>query len=584
MRKLFFFFLFIFIFSFFSACSSDSYDIVAFTPVNEDVINVENIVAAKPAGWYDHLTQADSKEYLLLFYISGDNLRNDLYFRQMAQIARGLSSVYRIDGKPKKSYSEITCAGLWDGYNKNENAAASLEVDSSAGKYTSSYFLPNTYLFEIKWPGEKTTAQLVSDYKSFTTDLSDEVISSGDNWLSNLKEVDTGKGEVFKKFLKWGISKYNSDGSKRVVVFIAGVGGGSFGDETGTYIPPESRALCCDYSARRNYLSASEIASGLSSVGFSTDNKIEMLVIDSGYSCSLEDAFEYKDYAKALIASPSDVPAGGIDLNYFVQSLRSSSTVYSVGAETVNVYANRNYTTQEKYVENGTASLSFIDLSLINDIADRVNDIATRFLNTKTSSAENIIDSKYTFYECLTNSDYGFLRYDDDKSLFLTDYAMFYKPIYEHIIYTSSDKYNIFSGFFYQFDLGYFADKVARIGETNGSTGINSIYYHCNELGKLLSKAVVASWRNGNGSKPGIYSSKDEDGYIINGITITGPARVAYDYSASTTGKNSVYLQPYNFTDFSYKAYYSSSCANNWCDLLKDLYPEQFKENDHIDY
>ena len=36
MRKLFFFFLFIFIFSFFSACSSDSYDIVAFTPVNEE--------------------------------------------------------------------------------------------------------------------------------------------------------------------------------------------------------------------------------------------------------------------------------------------------------------------------------------------------------------------------------------------------------------------------------------------------------------------------------------------------------------------------------------------------------------------
>lgn len=584
MRKLHFFFVLVITFSFFAGCSSDSYDIVAFTPVDEDSINVENIVAAKPADWYEHLTQNDSRDYLLLFYISGDNLRNDLYFKQMAQIARGLSSVYRIDGKPKKAYSEITCAGLWDGYNKNENAAASLETDSSAAKYTSSYFLPNTYLFEINWPGEKTTAQLVSDVKSFTTDLSEEVISSDDNWLSSLKEVDTGKGDVFKKFLKWGISKYNSDGSKRVVVFIAGAGGGSFGNEVGTYIPPENRALCCDYSARRNYLSASEITSGLSSVGFSSGNKIELLVIDSGYSCSLEDSFEYKDYVKGLIASPSDVPAGGIDLNYFVQSLRANSTVYSVGAETVNVYANRNYCTQEKYVENGTASLSFIDLSLVNDIADRMNDIATRFLNTKTSSAENKIDSKYTFYECLTNSDYGFLRYDDDKTLFITDYAMFYKPRYEHIIYTKQDKYNIFSGFFYQFDLGYFADKVAKTGETKGSTGINTIYHHCNELKKLLAKAVVASWRNGNDSKLGIYFSRDEDGYIINGITITGPARVAYDYSASASGKNSVYLQPYNFTDFSYKNYHSASCDNNWCDLLKDLYPEQFKENDHIDY
>lgn len=324
-------FIFALIISFFYiSCSSDSYNIFL-TTTEPDTINIENIVIPNSADKYPELTAPVNKDWLVLFYIGADSYVNDELYLQMAQIGRGLRSIMRYDGQTfKKDFSKVTAVALWDGFNTD-------------GSYTPKFYLPNTYLFEFKYPEQKSTIEIADDYRNFTINHSDEVLKSGDNWLTINQEVNSADGDTLRKFIAWAQNKYNSDNSKEVILVISGMGGGSFGTETGTYIPPSSRATSRDYSSESYYLSAPQIKIALEANGFNSSNKLKLLIIDSAFSASLEDAFELRNNVASMIASPSDVPDGGIDFNYFLQSLRKNTSIYNIGSETVNVYANRNY-------------------------------------------------------------------------------------------------------------------------------------------------------------------------------------------------------------------------------------------------
>lgn len=545
------------------SCSSDSYSIFI-TSTESDSINLENIVIPNSADKYPELATPVNKDWLVLFYMGADSYLNDELFFQMAQIGRGLKKMKRYDGLDfKKDYSNITAVGLWDGFNTD-------------GNYTPKYYLPNTYLFEFKYPLQESTAEIAKDYRNFAIDCSNEVLQSHDNWLTRNQEVNCADSETLKKFISWAQSKYNPDNRKEVVLVITGMGGGSFGTETGSYIPPKSRATCRDYSSESYYLSASQIKTALEANGFDSSNKLKLLVIDSAFSASLEDAFELRNNVASMIASPSDVPAGGIDFNYFMQSFKKNASIYSIGSETVNIYANRNYNfngnrdySYNHILMKGMASISFCDLSLAEELGNKVNMLANNILYTKENSTETmLVDRQYTMFECMKNNEYGFLLYDDEVPLHITDYAMFYKAIYEHRI----PKYDFFRGYFYQNDLGYMAHAIERTAEING---IDSIYKPCKLIKDILKDMMISKWRNGNNTKHGIYSSLtnknkslNEDSRVYYGLTITSQARPQ---------AKDEYLQPYNFSDFDFKTYKGTE-EHNWRDLLEALFPEQFKE------
>ena len=557
-------FIFALIISFFYiSCSSDSYNIFL-TTTEPDTINIENIVIPNSADKYPELTAPVNKDWLVLFYIGADSYVNDELYLQMAQIGRGLRSIMRYDGQTfKKDFSKVTAVALWDGFNTD-------------GSYTPKFYLPNTYLFEFKYPEQKSTIEIADDYRNFTINHSDEVLKSNDNWLTINQEVNSADGDTLKKFIAWTQNKYNSDNSKEVILVISGMGGGSFGTETGTYIPPSSRATSRDYSSESYYLSAPQIKIALEANGFNSSNKLKLLIIDSAFSASLEDAFELRNNVASMIASPSDVPDGGIDFNYFLQSLRKNTSIYNIGSETVNVYANRNYNYNKernysyntKFMKN-MASLSFYDLSLVEKLGKEVNVLANNILYTKDNSTEQmLIDREYTMFECMKNKEYGFLLYDDETPLLITDNAMFYKAIYEHRI----PKYDFFRGYFYQNDLGYMAHAIERTAEKNG---IDTIYKPCSEIKNILKDMMISKWRNGNNTKQGIYpylinknKSLNEDSKVYYGLTIAAQARPQ---------AKDEYLQPYNFSDFEFKTYKETD-QKNWRDLLEALFPEQFKE------
>ena len=554
----------------FGSCSNDSYDCYSWTS-DPDEISIDNVVSANNAEEHPHdnLKTKIEKDFLVLFYINGDTPYNDYVFYQMAQIGKGLRSVIRYDGiTPKKAYNNITAAGLWDGYNKDAN-------------FTPKYYYPYTSVLEFIFPEQEYTKNIAKNIKNFTIDYSSEIMNSTNNWLTDIQEASLADSDTLKEFLNWALAKYNSDNSKEVILVLIGMGGGSFGDETGSYIPPDfSRSTCRDYSNESFYLSASDIKKALNENGYTDTNKLPLLVIDSGLSSSLEDAFELKDCVQSLLACPSDAPAGGIDLNYFLQTLKKNSTLYDIGNANVNIYANKNYRNQS-ITTHGNASLSFLDLSAIGTLADNINLLSAEILNRKdTAEIEHSNGKKYSMYNLMYNKTLGegFLYYSDTFENSITDKSMYYQALYEHKIPDDT----FFMGYFYQYDLTYLSYAIRRAAEKNGAS---TLYYYANQVVENLNEIIVSSWRNGTGSKSGLYPNlnttfNDDSTTLLQfGITIGGPARSQYKNADGTY----IYLQPYNFSDFSYKDYQDST-GTTWKYLLQSLFPEQFVENKFIVY
>lgn len=546
----------------FGACSSDTYDFII-TSSDPDAVNIENIVTPNDPDNHVHseLKQPIDKDFLILFYINGDTPFNDYAFYQMAQIGKGLRTVRRYDGEtPKKSYNNITALGLWDGYDKDAT-------------FTPNHYYPYTYLLEFTYPPQQYTREIATDMKNFTIDHSNEIMKSENNWLTEIQEANLADYKTLKEFMSWSLSKYNSDNSKQVILFIVGTPGGSFGNETGSYIPPSARSTCRDYSNESFYLSANDIKKALNQNGFTSSNKMPLLVIDSGLCASLEDSFELRDCVRSLLTCPSPAPAGGIDLNYFLSTLTKGTSIYEIGNKNVNIYANRNYMNQ--YTSDGMASISFIDLTTVETLGKNVNLLANSIISRKDNKD---IDNKYSIFDLMYNTTLkkGFLYFDDKAVDGITDEGMYYKALYQHKIPNTE----YFTGYFYQFDLSYLAHTIQRKAEQNG---IEEIYYYSNQIIENLKEIIISSWRNETNSKSGLYPVLNEKFHektpIQFGMTITGPARTQYSDPVS----GYIYLQPYNFSDFEYKNYKYNN-KSTWKNMLELLFPDQFKENTYIYY
>ncbi len=558
-----------------SACSSGTYDF-AVTSYDPDAITIENVVSANKAEDYPHLTEVSDKDWLVLFYICADTDKihntdpapNDELYKQMAQIGRGLKKIRRYDGlNPKADYKNITAVGLWDGYNIDKDLQ---------------YYMPYTSALEFKYPAQTYTKDIQSDIKNFAKDLSQEIMNSENNWLGDVQELNMAKPESLSNFLHWSLEKYNSDNSKDVVLVIAGCGGGSFGDETGSYIPPSSRSTCSDQSSESYYLSATDIVTALSANGFSSTNKLPILILDTSFGASLEDSFEYRNTVLSMVAAPSELPYASINYNYLLQCFKKNATPYSIGTELVNIYANTNYNLNSITIK-GISSLSFIDLTQIEAVANNVNMLADRILTKK--DTKNLDNNTYSVYDSLKadNSNasykYGFLCQNEAAENLLTDTAMFYKAVYNHDTANVLPGYEsstiLFQGYFYLFDLGYLTKQINKTAASKH--GVEEIYYYCDQIQNSMKKAVVSAWRNGTGSKSGLYARIDKNSAF--GLTITGRA-------IQLSGSENNYFQPYYATTFSFKDYKETGkeSKSNWKDLLESLYPEQFQDTTFIHY
>ena len=497
-------------------------------------IEIQNIVQANKTISHENLTKKSENNWLLLFYMNGDNEQNDSIYEKLFNISKGIRYLRTEQNTPKVFFDTVTALVLWDGYNKK----------SSKTKHYHS----ETSLCEFVYPPNTEKKDFLEDSSQYLNNLSENI-----DWIANNdNELNLGSEETLEFFLSWSIKNYTA--SNIVLIFD--------GPSTGPFGSSDSRTATYDESSDYDYLTTDEISVALKNAGFSQTNKIDLIISNTEFSATIEDAYELKNYAKAYIAYPSGIPTAGLPYHRFLQSFTKDSTIQSIGINAVNIFASYYHKTNTIDSDHNIASISFIDLSFIDAVKNAIDPLASYIVDNSTQ--KKVDNGTYSYLECLRNNTYGFLNFDESSKTFITDYAMFYRCVYKY-----TDEADAYSwGHFFTFDLGYFCTAMLQTAQKNGD---RSIQNNSSLLLKSLQKAIVASWRNNSSTQEpkGYYPSYiEENNADINylGLTITGSSKATQNTSANT-----FYFQPYARKNLDFQT------ESNWFTLLKTAFPEQFE-------
>ena len=456
---------------------------------------IPDIVPVYNKECHTELNDESEKKWLILMYLAGDSdsIEKDL-LGNMVSVSIGMSH----------SNADIKTIALYDRHSNLTEKPDYIIIDSG------------THIFDIK-PNSSCTEQFIADYCK--TDVPPD-------WLhvdsTGKTEADTGSYMTMGKFIKWAEETYNPDNERRTIFVVGSHGFGT----TGTV---SSRTFCPDYNSR-NIIHTNEIPKAFDYAGITSENKFEAVIYDVCLCGTLEEAYEIRNYAKSFICSSNKTPIAGFPYEKIIANICKNTTIYEIGTNFVNCFANDYKTLSYK------ATISFIDLSKIKDIAKTTTDLSNELRNLPDVSF--IKSNKYLEnegYESKNNVNY----------------------VCSYIIGVTATSVN--SAKFYSYDLGFFADKLYDYAVKNSLINVSE---YCTTLMNQLSQAVVCSWRgNNNKTENGSYPEFNNSSNYY-GLTITGDAENSALYG---------YRNPYNLTTFAFNT------DTTWKKLLTELYPEQFK-------
>lgn len=453
---------------------------------------IPDIVPVYNKECHTELNDESEKKWLILMYLAGDSdsIEKNL-LGNMVSVSIGMSH----------SNADIKTIALYDRHSNLTEKPDYIIIDSG------------THIFDIK-PNSSCTEQFIADYCK--TDVPDwlQVDSTGKT------EADTGSYMTMGKFIKWAEETYNPDNERRTIFIVGSHGFGT----TGTV---SSRTFCPDFNSR-NIIHTNEIPKAFAYADITSENKFETVIYDVCLCGTLEEAYEIRNYAKSFICSSNETPKAGFPYEKIIANICKNTTICEIGTNFVNCFAN-DYKTLS--YQKRPATISFIDLSKIKDIAETTTALSNELL--KLPDVSFIKSNKY-----LKNESY--------ESKNNVNYECSY------IIGVTATSVNYTK--FYSYDLGFFADKLYDYAVENGLINVSE---YCTTLKNQLSQAVVCSWRgNNNKTENGSYPEfNDSSNYY--GLTITGDAE---------NSKN-----PYNLTTFAFNT------DTTWKNLLAELYPKQFK-------
>lgn len=455
---------------------------------------IPDIVPVYNKECHTELNDESEKKWLILMYLAGDsrNIQTNL-FDNMVSVSIGMSH----------SDADIKAIALFDGWSGEPIGDPKMPVIDSG-----------THIFDIK-PNSSCTEQFIADYCK--TDVPPD-------WLhvdsTGKTEADTGSYMTMGNFIKWAEETYNPDNERRTIFIVGSHGFGT----TGTV---SSRTFCPDYNSR-NIIYTNEIPKAFDYADITSENKFETVIYDVCLCGTLEEAYEIRNYAKSFICSSNETPKAGFPYEKIIANICKNTTICEIGTNFVNCFAN-DYKT--KSYKNRPATISFIDLSKIKDIAVTTTALSNELLTLP--DINFIKNNKYLkneSYESKSNVNY----------------------ICSYIINVTATSVNYTN--FYSYDLGFFADKMYDYSVENGLTNVSE---HCTKLRNQLSQAVVCSWRgNNNKTENGSYPEFNNSSNYY-GLTITGDAENSEN--------------PYYLTTFAFNT------DTTWKNLLAKLYPEQFK-------
>ena len=356
-----------------------------------------------------------------------------------------------------------------------------------------------------------------------------------------------GNKQTLINFLNWVNERYEAE---KVILQFSNHGGGPRSapiyakTEDGFSIKIDNsgrRALCWDESSSLtggSFLKTSDVSDALAAAGYGEDNKLDMILMDVCLGASVEDSYQFKDYANYLVASPNTVPGMGMDYVSMMESFKSGSTIKSIGEQLIKdyrAYYEWDFSTWQEvasslgsgitvddavwYSPCGISTLSMIDLTKIDELEDKITALATFLL-----SSDKVLDG--IFYD--ENNE---VVYEETATTRPMPYLDLLKDYVRFSGMTGNSMYYLGS-YSWLYDIGFMIDNFMYIADEtildNSGNPVTNVFAWpdlvtaCSDVKTALKGAIVKAWRDFPYSTGNLYEvlGGSHYGLVISGETI----------------------------------------------------------------
>ena len=374
-----------------------------------------------------------TSDWLVVMYMDGDNNLNDPIFMDMNEVEHGLYKIRNSDGSSVSGFDSVNVVALWDGASSFENP------DGSTG--TPQIGNAGTYIYELGRDYDNSTTYTTSPGCVLSSDTKN--LSYTAPWLVGTTqtistslpnnahgELNMGDKQTLINFLNWVNERYTA--TKGVILQFSDHGGGprsvryvktadgrtiKVGDTSGR------RALCWDEYSSSAFLKTKDVSDALQDAGYSPSNKAAMILMDVCLGSSLEDAYQFNNYANYLAASPNNIPGKGLDYVNLMKSFTLNTTIEAVGQKIVEDYKTQygnnttlwndyaaqagassynDLSTEQKellewFGDLGFTTFTITDLSKIADVKTAIDSLCNLLLSTEGKAKTIIVDAKGYF-------------------------------------------------------------------------------------------------------------------------------------------------------------------------------------------
>lgn len=454
-----------------------------------------------------------SSDWLVVMYMDGDNNLNVPIFMDMNEVEYGLYQIRNSDGSSFSGFDSVNVVALWDGASSFENP------DGSTG--TPQIGNAGTYIYELGGDYDNSTTYTTSSGYVLSSDTKN--LSYTAPWLVGTTqtistslpnnahgELNMGDKQTLINFLNWVNARYTATnvilqfsdhgGGPRSVRYVKTADGRTIkvGDTSGR------RALCWDETSSSNYLKTKDVSDALQAAGYGSSNKAAMILMDVCLGSSLEDAYQFKNYANYLAASPNNTPGKGLDYVNLMKSFTLNTTIEAVGQKIVQDYKTQygnNTTLWNNYAQAmgynfyssitntnvqqnmewlgdlGFTTFTITDLSKIEDVKTAIDSLCTLLLSNTGKTI--YVDAKGYFSPTKTSTTRNYVTYLGQHHANIVN-----------ILSSTTDSYSLDDYIYYKgsytwlYDIGYIA-RMMQYFSTSTITTESSTYSNENAWPEL---------------------------------------------------------------------------------------------------
>ena len=248
-------------------------------------------------------------DYLFIMYVDGDNDLHDALYVDLNEMEEALHQYSLKEG----SKPSVKIVALWDGWKLSET----------------NYGGAATQILELGADSSHNAEQLCSN----TLDLTATAYSQNNNWLNydpktETAEANMGDKNTLSNFLKWVDEYYQAD---HKILQFSNHGGGP----RSALDISQRRGLCWDYTSDKNnnaFLKTKDVSEAFAAAGYEKDkDPFDMLIFDVCLGASIEDSYQFKDYARYLLGSANTVPGSGLDYTKILDNISTDTTIPDIG-------------------------------------------------------------------------------------------------------------------------------------------------------------------------------------------------------------------------------------------------------------